>query len=125
MPAFFIPFAKDAAEAESVYEKIRRSIGNQASGPLDIKRIYRIEYLHNTKRYLAEVGLPEQHEGNLVFAILKEHNYPLYLICTPDRGIDRRSPIYVGERGVISAIDFDAYPTGTAFLPGSTERTAP
>jgi hypothetical protein len=103
MPPFFIPFAKDVAEAESVYQAIR----NRVIGPLGDQRIFRIAYLRNGRRYRAEVGAPEQHEGGLVIAILKRHEYPLYYVCTADRGGERGDPILVGENEVITSEDFN------------------
>jgi hypothetical protein len=108
MPAFFVPPAKDAPQAELTYEAIRKSVRLQASGPLDDRRIFRIDYRRNRKAFHAQVGEPERHEGGLVIAILKQHEYPLYFVCTPDRGVVRGSPILVGEDEIISSVDFDA-----------------
>ncbi|MFZ3235132.1 MAG: hypothetical protein WA417_18140 [Stellaceae bacterium] len=108
MPAFFIPLAKDASEAETVYRGIRKFVCRQAAGPLDDRRIFRIEYRHNQKRFCAQVGEPEQREGGMVLAILKRRDYGLYLVCTPDRGAARGSPILVGENEITSLVDFDA-----------------
>ena len=108
MPAFFIPNAKNDADAELIYQAICRHVGQRASGPMERRRIFRIDYNHYGKRYRAQVGEPERHEGAIVQAILKQRDYRLYFICTADRGAARGGPIYVGEDEVIVSVDFEA-----------------
>jgi hypothetical protein len=107
MPKFFVPLAKDTAEAETDYHAIRRVVGEQASGPLEDSRIFRIDYNHHGKRRRAQVGERERHEGAIVHAILKQRDCRLYFICTPDRGVVRGGPICVGDDEVIRAVEFD------------------
>jgi hypothetical protein len=47
---FFVPAAEDAAQAEAVYQSIRRFLAEQV-GRLTSKRIYRIQFSHNDKQY--------------------------------------------------------------------------
>jgi hypothetical protein len=107
MPKFFLPRATNAEMAEKAYAAIRKFIEGQASGLLDARRIFRIDYRHEGKPFYAQVGEPERHEGATVIAILKQRDYPLYFVCTPDRGVASGSPILVNERDIISSIDFD------------------
>jgi hypothetical protein len=93
--------------AESAYAAIRKFVEGQASGPLDARRIFRINYRHEGRPCYAQVGEPERHEGATVIAILKQRDYPLYFVCTPDRGVARGGPILVGEDEIYSSIDFD------------------
>ena len=107
MPKFFIPQAKESAEAEATYQAIRRFVGGRIHGPVGDRRIFRLDYNHYGKRYRAQVGEPELHEGALVYAILTQRDYGLYFICTPGRGVGRGGPICIGEDEVIASVDFD------------------
>ena len=107
MPSFFVPAADSPEEAERVYDAVRNFVAESMGGPLDPDRIFAIRYRHDGKNYLAEVGRPDPRIGQPVVAILKESNYPLYFVCTLDRGVARGEPILVGENEVTSRIDFD------------------
>ncbi len=107
MPKFSVPPATNAEVAKSAYAAIRKFVEGQASGPLDARRIFRIDYRHEGKPFYAQVGDPERHEGATVIAILKQRDYPLYFVCTRDRGVASGSPILVNEREIISSADFD------------------
>ncbi|MTJ93888.1 MAG: hypothetical protein F8N36_13670 [Desulfovibrio sp.] len=106
MPAFFLPAASDPEQAENAYSAIRQFVASQISGPLEDRRIFRLDYVHSGKHRIAQVGERESHEGAPVIAIFKQQNYPLYFVCTPDRGVVRGGPILVGENEVHSRIDF-------------------
>jgi hypothetical protein len=106
MPHFFLPAATDAETAESNYAAIRQFVA-QEMGALDERRIFRIDYAHGGKVRFAEVGQVESHERATVIAIFKKLDYPLYFVCTPDRGVIRGGPILVGEHEVSRSVDFD------------------
>ncbi|MEQ1741348.1 MAG: hypothetical protein ABL869_02445 [Candidatus Nitrotoga sp.] len=94
---FFLPAAKDRAEADVILESIAKFIGV----PLPKRRIFRLAYIHNGQRYEAEVGKPMaayyETSKQPVVAILGEDPY---CICLPDRGVLRGSPIYAGRMSV-------------------------
>src|SRR5688572_10267272 len=89
---FFIPYSKDRKQAEDVWNSCRIWT-NRNCGAVQLDRIFSIEYVHEGKRWFAEVGQPEPRTGELVIAIL---NGITYLVCTPNRGVIRGTPILVG-----------------------------
>jgi hypothetical protein len=102
---FFIPGASSPQEAEMVLVAIAKFAQRPIPPPHECIR--RIAYTHNGELYTAEVGQPidpyYQTRGPII-AILGGD--PL-LICTPDRGVLRGEPIYVGAAHVKSAVYFD------------------
>jgi hypothetical protein len=105
MIAFFIPGADSPKEAEMVLDSIARFV-HRPVPPLH-ERIRRISYTHNGEHYTAEVGQPVDpyyRTDGPVIAILGGN--PL-LICTPNRGVLRGEPIYVGAANIKSATYFD------------------
>lgn len=102
-PSFFIPFADTAETADSVYASVKAFMVKVAFRPTE-RRIYSVHYRHNGRRYVSTVGEREP-EGEPVIAILEAYNpTPLYMICTPNRGVVRGDPILAGD--VQSVIDF-------------------
>ena len=104
MPEFFIPAAKDAAEAESVLENVAKFINRS----VPTRRIFRITYIHNGKAMTAEVGKdpdPYYREKGPVIAIFGGDPH---CVCLPDRGVVRGGPILVGQQSVQSTEYFDA-----------------
>ena len=88
---FFVPGASCTDEAEALLQSITRL--EKRPVPAPDERIFRLTYEHNGRRYVAEVGQPMDPYYNTkgaVIAILGGH--PL-MICTPDRGVIRGSPI--------------------------------
>ncbi len=103
MPEFFIPEAKDAAEAESVF----KSIAQFFSRSVPRRRIFRITYTHNGTSMTAEVGKdpdPYYREKGPVVAIFGGDPF---CVCLPDRGVLRGGPIFVGAQAVQSAQYFE------------------
>lgn len=98
---FFVPAARDAAEAESVFEAIQKF--NDA--PRQARRIAALAWLHNGKQYSCEVGAeaPTYYGTGAepVVAILDCGQ--LFKICTSTRGVVRGEAILVGKS--------DAHPT--------------
>jgi hypothetical protein len=105
---FFIPAAEDAAQAEEVYQSIRRFVAEQ-EGRLTITRIYRIEFSHNGKQYNLAVGDRFQEvRGELVIAILEGR---AYYVCTPHRGVVRGQPFLVSREFATHIEEFEPFTT--------------
>lgn len=98
---FFIPYARDEAQAEEILTSIAKFI--QRPVPLMEDRIRRVAYKHNGEYYVAEVGQPIDPyycEEGVVIAIFG--GQPL-AICTRNRGVERGEPIYVNAHAVVSS----------------------
>jgi hypothetical protein len=102
---FFLPAAQDAAQAERVYEGIRKSVQSQIPYPLTDRRIYSIRHRHDGKLYEATVGEVFGRVGEIVIAIIESTH--LYYVCTENRGVARGEPYLVGRNEVISIEDFE------------------
>lgn len=102
-PGFFIPFAETPEMGEEVYATIRATMAQEAFQPTD-RRIYRVAYQHNGRDHVATVG-ERDIDGETVIAILETYNPgPVYMICTPNRGVIRGDPILAGDASAI--VDF-------------------
>ena len=101
---FFIPVAKDDAEAESVYSSIAEFMHVPVPEEHD-QRIWKLSWKHNGMDMECEVGkpLPSYYRTGEepVLAILDAGN--VYKVCTPNRGAVR------GE-AVLAGMDFDSHP---------------
>jgi hypothetical protein len=104
---FFLPVAKDAAEAERVYEGIRKFHTEQMGASLSARRIYSLRGTHNGKRFTATVGQPFESLGEVVIAILLDETRQCYLICTPNRGVLRDMPYLSGNNEIDYDEDFE------------------
>jgi hypothetical protein len=95
---FFMPDAKDAQEAEQLYDAVTESVAGPARRSILPYRIFRLSYRHDRSLYHAEVGKPELREGKRqrepVIAILEAND--MYMICKPTRGV-WNTPILVGK----------------------------
>lgn len=105
---FFIPKAKDAADAESVYEGIRKFNAEQMGASLSARRIYSVHGKHDGKPFAATVGETFERLGEPVIAILLDEGRKCYLICTPNRGVLRDMPYLSGSNEITYAEDFEA-----------------
>lgn len=102
-PGFFIPFAETPEMGEDVYASVRAFMAKVAFRPTD-RRIYRVAYRHNGRDHVATVG-ERDIDGETVIAILEAYNPgPLYMICTPNRGVVRGDLILAGDVQVV--VDF-------------------
>lgn len=118
MADFFIPHARDAAQAEGLLEGTRRFCQEQVPWVILPKRVKSIRFTHNGKQYVAEVGQPVRYtQGGRVFLehvghdpnpepeneklviCLFETTDP-FLVCTLNRGVAKGDPILVGRREV-------------------------
>ena len=104
---FFIPEAKDAAEAEAVYEGLRKFNAEQMSATLSARRIYSVRGTHNAKRFTATVGQSFERLQEPVIAILFDEGRKLYFICTPNRGVLRGEPYLSGSNEIDLSEDFE------------------
>lgn len=105
---FFIPAAKDAAQAEEVYASIRKFNSEQMGATLSPRRIYRLSGVHNGKPFTATVGEPFESLRQVVVAILLDTSRDLFFICTADRGVIRGEPYLSGAHEIRGAEDFEA-----------------
>lgn len=104
---FFLPHATDEAQAESVYDAVRKFLTQEMGAECSPRRIRLLEYVHDGKHYRAEVGQVHSMNKEPVIAILYEPFRRLYHICTPNRGVVRGGSIMAGESSVHHAEDFD------------------
>ena len=100
---FFIPKAKDDAQAEEVWESIKKFAKKTLEWDVSDRRIFSIAYHKHGEDYYVEVGKPDPRNGELVIAILKSNTY---LVCTPNRGVLRGIPMLVGGSELTEATDF-------------------
>jgi len=101
---FFIPYADDERLAEKTYQAIISFAKDTMRWDVKNRKIFKISYSHNGKNHIAEVGRITDTNGEPVIAILESN---AYLICTPNRGVQRGMPILVGQEEAFSVIDFD------------------
>lgn len=100
MADFFIPLAKDKEQEKRVLNSIIEFNKEQLGAEVDSQRIQKLDYTHDGKNYIAEVGKPHIYNKELVIAILHDELRKLYLVCTPNRGVVGGIPILVGNNEV-------------------------
>ena len=100
---FFIPKAKDDAQAEEVWESVKKFAEETLDWDVSDRRIFSITYHKHSKDYYAEVGKPDPRNGELVIAIFESVTY---LVCTPNRGVIRGMPILIGQSELMDITDF-------------------
>ena len=98
---FFIPDAKDEAQAESVYEGIRKFNAKEMNATLSPRRIYKAYGVHDGKPFTATVGEPFERLGETVIAILLDASRNCYYVCTANRGVLRGMPYLSGSNEII------------------------
>lgn len=101
---FFIPHAKDDKQAEDVYESTKKFAKQQMSWEIADRRIRKLQYSHEGKDFVAEVGKVESRTGEEVIAILESRTF---LICTPRRGVLGGEPMMVGKNDAHHVEDFE------------------
>jgi hypothetical protein len=102
---FFMPGVKDDKTAENLYSGIRKFVFQKIDFELTDRRFFSLDYLHDGKHYVAQVGQHSSMTGEMVVAIFESND--LYLVCTPTRCVFRGEPILVGKHAVTSITDFD------------------
>ena len=100
---FFVPAASTDEQAEDVWQSTVEFAKGKGSDISD-RRIYRLDYRHNGKFYVDEIGKPNARNGELVLVILESVTY---LVCTGNRGVVRGDPILVGKQEVTLVTDFE------------------
>ncbi len=105
---FFVPGAKDAAQAEEIYEGIRKFNREQMQATLSPRRIHSVAGVHDGKAFTATVGEPFERLREVVVAILLDTSRSLFFICTPNRGAVRGEPYLSGANEIRGAEDFEA-----------------
>lgn len=93
-PAFFVPYAKDLDEAESVWRATVAFAEMQGSHINKHRRIYASRYVHEGREVVDVVGDKDRYGGEEILAILRTESPGPLLICTPNRGVVRGEPIY-------------------------------
>lgn len=106
---FYIPHASSDEQAATVYQAIKSFAKDMTGWDASDRHIRRIEYVHEGKRYTAEVGELEPRTHEEVIAILEtapKKGLP-YLVCTPNRGVVRGEPMLVGDNEIRDIEDFE------------------
>lgn len=101
MPEFFVPHASSPEQAEQVWQATKKFAEEQTGWEVTDRRIFKVEFTHDGKDYVAEVGQPEPQSGETVLVILESN---AVLVCTENRGVARGSPMLTGPRTIV---DFD------------------
>ena len=104
---FFIPFAQDKEQEESVYKDIKDFLSEELGAVFTDRKVFTLRYHHDGKKYYAEVGKEHSLNGEPVIAILYEKMRNLYHVCTPSRGVAGGESILVGSNLVEEVSDFE------------------
>jgi hypothetical protein len=104
---FFVPAAKDAAQAEEVYESIRKFNAQQMGASLSPRRIYRVAGVHDGKPFTATIGEQFERLREVVVAILLDTSRNVYFVCTLNRGVKGGEPYLSGAHEIRNAEDFE------------------
>src|SRR5262245_26925577 len=108
MPEFFVPTAKGAKQAEKFYRSVKTLIAKKMDQPIDDRKIFALDFRDpNRGDQRAQVGEVDGIEREIVVAILKARDYPLYYVCTASRGAVRGGPIFISEDTVSAETLFD------------------
>lgn len=101
---FFVPDVNDGKKAEEIYVAIIKFAEDSLGWKISNRRIFNITYEYKGKEYHAEVGKISRRVSETITAILDSE---AYLICTPNRGVERGAPILVGKSETITVVDFE------------------
>jgi hypothetical protein len=101
---FYIPYTKNSKEAEDIFESVKKFAVQQMGWTVSDRRIKSIQYNHDGKDFIAEIGKKEDRTGEEVLVILESTTY---LVCTPNRGVLRGEPILVGKNEIYRVEDFE------------------
>jgi len=106
---FFVPFATTEEKQNETYQAIKKFVG----GKLSDRRIRVLQWEHDGKNFVAEVGKNTSFNNEMVMAILFSDISKSYHVCTPTRGVANGPAIRDGLGCVQGTIDFD--PTSDSF----------
>ena len=101
---FFVPAAKDNAQAKRVWAATRKFAEQNLQRTVSDRRIFSVAYRHNGREYYAEVGKPDPRVEETVLVILESNPF---LVCTQNRGVIRGLPVLVGRDEILRIVDFD------------------
>jgi allophanate hydrolase subunit 1 len=101
---FFIPDVNDEQLAVKTYQAIITFAKDTLGWNVSNRKIFQINYKHNSEYHEAEVGKNNDTNGEKIIAILESN---AYLVCTPSRGVIRGMPILVGIEEIFNIIDFE------------------
>jgi len=103
---FFVPTANNKEEETKYYDAIIKFNGGHGSGNWEItdRHIFSIDFVHDGKRYYAEVGKFTNFNGEMVMAILESN---AFMVVTMNRGFLRDMPILVGKEAAYAVVDFE------------------
>lgn len=104
-PDFFVPAASSPEQSALVWQSIKQFAAETLGWQPTDRRVYSVRYRHNGKNFHSIVGEPHEVTRELVCAILETAH--CWLICTPNRGVVRGSPILIGIPS-----DFTEFSTG-------------
>ncbi len=107
VPPFFLPpYEPDDPKGEEVLEDIVRWADETTGRRINRSqgRIARLDYVHDGNAGVVEVGQSEPRIGETVVAILDSDPY---LVCTPNRGVLRGTPILIGRSEVLQVVHFE------------------
>jgi hypothetical protein len=104
---FFLPPAKESADAEKAYDAIRQFVSKQMGAELGPERIYHVRGVHDGKPFTATVGEVFERLGEVVVAILFDTQKKCYLICTANRGVLGGIPYLSGSNEIKSVEEFE------------------
>lgn len=102
---FFVPHADDEAQAERVFEAVRKH-ASEVAFPATDNRIYSVTYVREGKTHTATVGERDTLTGQEVIVILRpmSDQHP-YMVCTATRGVVEGGPILIGAPKGIEFFD--------------------
>ncbi|RYU14845.1 hypothetical protein [Nocardioides iriomotensis] len=100
---FFVPGAADIEQAEHLWNATRTFAQDQLAWQVTDRRIFQLNYHHEGKPFVAEVGKPDPRTGETVLVILESN---AFLVCTRNRGVVRGEPILVGDEEVRTITEF-------------------
>lgn len=101
---FFLPGSTEPEVAEAIYLGTSKNLHGET---VPERRIQRIDYVHDGRRYRAEVGQQDQRGQGTVMAIFGPSSpRNLYYVTTLERGVLRGEPIMVGSDEVRQVFEF-------------------
>ena len=93
-PKFFVPYAKDEAQAEQVWDATKEFMEKQGNIVTD-RRIYSIAYTYHGEECFDKVGDKDRYGMEEILVLLETDR--VYLCCTQNRGVVRGEPILTGK----------------------------
>ena len=106
MPKFFVPHAKDADQAESLWKSTKLFNEEQSSRLISDRRIHGLSYSHDGTKYHDDIGKKHALLGEEVLVILDAGD--LFMVCTENRGVVRGGPFLVGKHWDTRETEFEA-----------------